>query len=145
MVMPIKVSDCGRIWLVADNGVYFRELTVAEAGSHLRDYQQQIREKSQIRQSESEFAFRQRQADIDAKSNAIEGQRAEAKRVVKLAEKTLKDLKDRTDKLRLRERGSKEREASLEKAIKEKLSLDWAQLDEERLQMQRLKTEHDEI
>ncbi|PVH87389.1 hypothetical protein DL98DRAFT_582095 [Cadophora sp. DSE1049] len=143
--MPIKVSNCGRIWLIDNNGVYFRELTIAEARLHLETMQGEIIQEGETRKYVDEFTFRQRRLETEAKENGIEEQRAEAKRKMKHAEKKLQQLKDRAEEFHSRERESHERLEDLEKAILKQQGLDRARIEEERFELELLKNEHNEM
>ncbi|KAH7403529.1 hypothetical protein BKA64DRAFT_641507 [Cadophora sp. MPI-SDFR-AT-0126] len=136
--MPITVSSCGRICLVNKRGVYIRELNIAEASLHLEDLQLQIEEDAKARKSETEFSARQRWVEIEAKEKEIEEEGVEAKRKIEHVEQKLKELKNLIEEFRFCKKNSEKRLENLEKAILKQQDLDRAQMNAERVELERL-------
>ncbi|KAK0115232.1 hypothetical protein ONS96_013695 [Cadophora gregata f. sp. sojae] len=142
--MPIKVSNCGRIWLTDNNGVYAKEIPIVDASLHLVEMQRAIVQ-AENRKSENELALRQRREEIEAKEKRIGEHLAQAKRRINYAENKLLEPNDPTEQFCSHEKATKTRLQGLEKAILKRQGLERAQIGEEQLLLERLRADLEKL
>ncbi|KAH7330118.1 hypothetical protein BKA65DRAFT_554109 [Rhexocercosporidium sp. MPI-PUGE-AT-0058] len=143
--MPIKLSNCSRIQLSDLGSVYFHEITLKAAISHLEESQQETQKTAGLHRLEDEQVTKQQRLDLEAKEKEIEVQRAELKRKMRKAEKKLQDVNDKTERLRARERELDERKDNMEKAVLRQQDSDREQIREERIELTQSKVEQEEM
>lgn len=146
--MPVRISNCGRIWLVGSNGAYTSDslqLTPAEVNTYLKAAEREHKRDAETYKILQEVAKRD-QVEVKAKEKEIEAHKGEPKRKLRQADRKLNESAVQIDNIRDCEKACEEREKKAALQLREKESikeqrvdlLRRAKLEEEMLEILRL-------